>query len=235
MSIIDTKFDVYSDTPIGKDPDSYSSTLKKYHKLLWSKPLPNGMRFNLNDEKPKILHHKSSLGEFTLSSDSIGHSYRSVKSMSNIINQIPAKEIDIFFKLCSSIGGYIIFPSNKIDNKMTINGARGMSRNIKDRFDLTLECIRRYYIKEPNPLSDTLQRYASFFKLFENFKGYVDFFLLQDLVSEDYLSVKFTIPFFSFDNPPLPKNVDEYILYKSNMSNFLNERNRRIDKLNQLF
>ncbi len=234
-TIIDVNFDVYSDTPKGKDPDSYSPTLKKYHKLLWSKPLPSGVNFILNDEKPKVLCHKSDLGEFTLSSDSIGHSYSRIKSMSHIINQIPPTEIDAFFKLCSNISGYIIFPSNKIDNKMTINGSRGMNRNIKDRFDLTLECIRRFYINELSPLTDTLKRYTSFFNLFKNFRGYVDFFLLQDLVSEDYLAVKFTIPFFSFENSPLPKNVDEYILYKENMTNFLVERSKKIDKLNQLF
>ena len=40
---IDINFDVYSDTPEGKDPDSFSPTLRKYHKILWSKSLPNGL------------------------------------------------------------------------------------------------------------------------------------------------------------------------------------------------
>ena len=40
-NIIDTNFLVDSDTPSGKDPDKYSPTLRRYHKLLWSKPLPN--------------------------------------------------------------------------------------------------------------------------------------------------------------------------------------------------
>ena len=56
-----------SDTPNGKDPDSYSNTLRKYHQFLWSKPLPNGSIFNLDINKPKVLHHKSNLGEFVLS------------------------------------------------------------------------------------------------------------------------------------------------------------------------
>ena len=102
---------------------------------------------------------------------------------------------------------------------------------IKDRFDLTLECIRRHYLNEESPLSDTLGRYASFFKLFDNFKGYIDFFLLQDLVSEDYLSIKYLMSFDSFDNSPLPKDVDEYILYKQNMTNFVTARNQRIVNL----
>ena len=48
MSSIDINFDVYSDTPLGKDPDSYSPTLRYYHKILWSKSLPNKQTFNLD-------------------------------------------------------------------------------------------------------------------------------------------------------------------------------------------
>ena len=87
MKNIDITFDVYSDTPKGKDPDSYSPTLRMYHKLLWSKPLPNGVKFELNDNFPKLLYHKSEVGEFFFSSDSIGHTYSKVKSMSNIVTQ----------------------------------------------------------------------------------------------------------------------------------------------------
>ena len=86
------------------------------------------------------------------------------------------------------------------------------------------------YLKEESPLSETLERYESFFKLFDNFKGYIDFFLLQDLVSEDYLSIKYLIPFNSFENSPLPRDADEYILYKKNMTNFVASRNQRIVK-----
>ena len=106
--------------------------------------------------------------------------------------------------------------------------ARGTNGKIKDRFDLTLECIRRHYINKKSPLSDTLQRYSSFFNLFENFQGYIDFFLLQDLVVEDYSSIKYLIPFESFENSPLPDDVDEYRLYKKNMSNFVTARNQRM-------
>ena len=231
-NLIDTNFAFYSDTPTGKDPDSYSPTLRRYHKLLWSKPLPNGFDFNLTDTTTKVyLHHKSELGEFFLSSDAIAHSYSRLKRMQHIINQIPSKEIDSFFSLSSTIGGYIIFPSNKVDNQMTINGARGFNPKILDRFDLTLECIRRHYFNEDNPLSDTLQRYNDFFSLFQNFQGYVDFFLLQDLVKDDYLSIKFCLPFVGFDNPALPDNIQDYRLYKENMTDFVLARNQRILKV----
>ena len=46
---IDITFDFRSDTPRGKDPDSRSPPLRSYHKLLWSKPLPSGVVFELHD------------------------------------------------------------------------------------------------------------------------------------------------------------------------------------------
>lgn len=228
MTFVDINFDFYSDTPKGKDPDSYSATLRKYHQILWNKPLPNGLRFDLDDNTPRLLHHKSELGEFLLSSDSIGHTYSKVKSLSHIVDQIPSEEINSFFSICSTIGAYIIFPAKKIDNKMTINGSRGLNRSIKDRFDLTLECIRRFYINESSPLSDTFQRYSSFFSLFQDFRGYKDFFLLQDLVEGNDLSIKFFLPFDSFDQPPLPSNVEEYQSYKKHLIGFVRARNQRM-------
>ncbi len=69
---IDTKFNFHAD-----DPDSKSPTLKRYHRLLWSKPLPNGTKFNLLDHKSGVyLYHKSELGECFLGSDAITHSYK---------------------------------------------------------------------------------------------------------------------------------------------------------------
>ena len=228
-SLIDINFHFFSDTPAGKDPDSYSPTLRRYHKFIWSKPLPNGLNFDLDDTTPKVyLHHQSELGEFFLSSDSIAETGTNVKSMSHIIDRVLPDEIDSFFSVCSTIGGYIIFPSNKVDNKMTINGSRGFNRSIKDRFDLTLECIRRHYANERSPLSDTLQIYSAFFNLFRDFQGYVEFFILQDLVAENYSSIKFYLPFNSFDYPPLPNNVYEYRSYKKNVTDFVSARNQRI-------
>ena len=228
MTLIDIHFDVFSDTPKGKDPDSYSATLRKYHQILWGRSLPSGVKFDLDDNTPRLLHHKSELGEFFLSSDAIGHTYKNVKKMAHIVNQITPDEMNSFFSLCSTIGAFIMFPSKKIDNKMTINGARGINHKIQDRFDLTLECIRSFYLKEKSPLSDTLERYSQFFNLFDNFKGYVDFFLLQDLVEENYSAIKFWHPFNGFDYSPLPKNIEEYQAYKINVIDFLTARNQRI-------
>ena len=225
---IDINFNFYSDTPKGKDPDTNSDTLRKYHQFLWSKPLPNGSIFNLDIKTPKILHHKSDLGEFFLSSDSLAHDYSKWKRTENIIKKIPKHEIESFYNLGCTIGGYIIFPYNRVDNKMTINGSRGINSKIKDRFDLTLECIKRFYFNENSPLTDTLNRYRSFFELFNNFEGYVDFFLLQDLVQEKYSKINYFLPFDNFKSSPIPKDIIEYKLYRNNMIEFINKRSQRI-------
>jgi hypothetical protein len=70
--IVNTTFNVYSDAR-GGDPDSTSPTLRAYHKILWSKPLPNGKTFELFEKSGVYLHHKSALGEFFLGSDAITH------------------------------------------------------------------------------------------------------------------------------------------------------------------
>ena len=46
--MIDITFNMFSDTPDGEDPDTWSPTLRKYHQILWSKQLPNGTVFNLD-------------------------------------------------------------------------------------------------------------------------------------------------------------------------------------------
>ena len=142
--IIDTNFKVYSDAN-GGDPDSTSPTLKNYHKILWNKTLPNGSKFELADKKSgTYLYHNSELGEFNLGSDAITHSYRNQTRKQWLVRQIP-NEVDELFDTGSTIGAYTLFPKTKIDNKFTINQARGINSLIDDRFDLTLECIRLFY------------------------------------------------------------------------------------------
>src|SRR3954470_15083146 len=69
--VIDTSFDFRTDAR-GKDPDVYSPRLRQYHKLLWSKPLPSGRLFDLHDTvRGSYLHHRSELGEYFMSSDSV--------------------------------------------------------------------------------------------------------------------------------------------------------------------
>ena len=225
---IDIAFNFYSDSG-GKDPDSHSPTLKKYHKILWSKPLPSGKVFTLSDtESDSYLTYISEQEKISLSSDSISNSYRDKKALSSIVQDLN-KEVEEFRNLGSTIGGYILFPSKKIDGKMTINGARGFNQKIADRFDLTLECIRLHYLGKPNPLQEVLDQNSSFFKLFESFAGYVDFILLQDLVNSNYESINFFTPINQlFESSPLPATQGEYLQYMKSSTSFTAKRNERI-------
>jgi len=226
---INTKFDVYSDTPTGKDPDGHSPTLRRYHKALWSKQLPTGGAFSLSDEHPRTyLHHKSERGEFFLSSDALTNTYRHHRAMAPIINEIPEEELDQFFYRGSTIGAYIIFPARMVDGKQNINQARGTNSKIKDRFDLTLECIKRHYQNKGSPLSSVLARNAEFFGLFGSFGGYIDFFHLQDMISKDRIAIEFFLPFCEFDSSPLPSNNEEYRSYMHKQVAFISARNQRI-------
>ncbi len=227
---IDINYNFYSDTSPSKDPDSHSATLRRYHKILWSKPLPNGQQFKLVDTHPNTyLYHNSDLGEFFLNSDAITHSYRNTKKIAHIIEHVQCDQVNSLFDHGSTIGAYTIFPANKIDNKMTINGARGCNSKIYDRFDITLECIRCYYNNTENPLTVVLKRYDAFFDLFIDFRGYVDFFFFQDLVTSDYSDVKFHIPYKGFVDSPLPKSKEEYLIYKDNTIRFIKSRSKRIE------
>lgn len=224
-SVIDVNFDFRRDTLINKDPDAYSKTLKTYHRKLWSKLLPDGSDFTL--EEKGYLYHRSQFGEFYLGSDAITHSYKNTKSLSAIVAKVPDVAENLFNQGCK-IAAYTIFPSRQVNGKMSINQARGINAKIKDRFDLTLECIRLFYEGETTPLTDTFKRYENFFSLFGDFKGYVEFFLFQDLVGDDFSSVKYHLPFDGFSGSPLPKNVDEYLEYAKNTEIFLKARSQRI-------
>ena len=127
----------------------------------------------------------------------------------------------------STIGAYTLFPRNKIDNKFTINQARGINSLIDDRFDLTLECIRLFYLGQASPLYDTFLRYKNFFDLFDSFSGYVQFFLLDDLIDEKQ-NIKFYLPFDNFKTKPSFASVEDYMTYKKQVMSFIRLRTERI-------
>ncbi len=224
--IVDTTFNVHSDAH-GGDPDSTSPTLRRYHKILWSKVLPQGKSFELKEKSGVYLYHCSDLGEFILGSDAITHSYKNHKRKNWLLKQIP-NEVNELFDFGSTIGAFIVFPNNRIGRKHTINQARGVNSLIDDRFDLTLECIRLFYLGQQSPLYDTFSRYKNFFDLFENFENYVRFFFLDDLVDEKQ-NVKFYLRFDDFKTRPKFSDIDDYLFYKNRVIDFIKSRNKRIE------
>lgn len=228
--LIDPSFDVRSDAG-SKDPDTWSPTLCRYHQQLWSKPLPGGVRFDLvpTIRPPYYFQHASEVGEFALSSDAFIPTYTRYGVPRRIIEQLPAAGHDHFNTIAYTIGGLILWPANRIGRAWTINQGRGMRRVIGDRMDLTLECIRRHYLGRPSPLGDVLARYDAFFAAFESFRGYVDFWLLQDMVEDDYSAVRFFTD--DFTTPAIPQDLDTYLEYRRRSINFVEARNDRITAL----
>lgn len=224
----DAEFDLRSDTPAGKDPDTHSPRLRRYHRLLWSKELPNGKILNLVAEKHTVyLAHDSEIGRFVLSSDTIATSHK--KRLHHLYSELSDEENERFHRQGYTIGGTIVFPGVPVNGKQTINQRRGTHREIEDRFDLTLECIRRHYSGDLSPLGDTLAAYRPFFDLFVDFAGYVEFFHLGDLVSGAG-EIKPFHPFEDFRPRPLPDNLRDYIEYRERTLEFVRARNQRIQR-----
>lgn len=136
--VINTSFDFRTDAG-GKDPDVYSPTLRQYHKLLWSKSLPNGRLFDLDDTvRGAYLHHRSALGEYSLSSDSVIPTFTRWGFAKAHPELYAEAENQAFMAISYTIGGMMVFPGNRIQGKRTINQARGCLKKIADRFDLTV-------------------------------------------------------------------------------------------------
>lgn len=228
---LDVTYDFRSDSG-GKDPDTASRTLKANHAYLWTKQLPGGDMLKLSESGPgPYLTYVGKSETFYLSSDSIVNSYSSRKRLSSLIKQIEPGLISSFLDLNSTIGGFILFPGNRVNRKTTINGERGFNHLIADRFDLTLECIRRHYLNEESPLRAVISRYEGFFALFVDFKSYVDFFLLNDLVSSDYSTVRtFNSLQSLFVSSPVPDSLESYLEYREGSMNFTRSRNARIER-----
>jgi hypothetical protein len=224
--LIDVTFDVRTDSR-GKDPDTASATLKSFHAALWSKPLPDGSHFQLEDAGSKYLLAIHKDGALRVTSDTISNSMSGHKRLAPFLSELPEQLIQDVKDLGSTVGARIVFPGDRVNGKPTINVARGFHPRIKDRFDLTLECIRLHYQGEESPLSGVLARYRDYFAFFESFEGFVDFFLLQDLVNNG--AVKFFIAADSpFEQSPYPQDALEYERYANKTLEFLAARNNRI-------
>lgn len=227
MEKIDIDLDFRQDSKCG-DPDTDSQKLYDAHKLLWSKELPNGKTFTLeikNDRYGRLLI-KNNLC-MNLSSDRMCPHFdgKYNNKFDGWLSELEREELKHKVR---TIGGHIVFPAHK-KNGFTINQARGVNRIISDRFDLILECIRRFYKGEESPLSKTFTNYKDFFDLFNDFKGYIDFFLLRDFVDKEE-QIRFSLPFDNFKRPSLPQTIEEYKQYKNQTIDLMNSRNKRISK-----
>jgi len=239
------------------DPDADSAHLRGWHQVLWSKKLPAGDQLDLRPEGRWL--RDEGLGEY-MSSDAavpVWERWGEVQSFhaeaQPLLQDLGRGSIhDVGWRLYD-MGGLILFPGLQVNRAWTITQAKGCTRlRIADRLDLTLECIRLYYeflrdhpehsatlsteSDRTNPLGSVLHRYRWFFELFGSFDGYVDFWLLDDLVvkGEGGLSVNFLLPRASsqpYDFTQewaLPADQHEYCAHLVAADDFVEKRNRRM-------
>ncbi len=225
--MIDPWFDCRQDAH-GRDPDQHSLTLKRYHAELWTKPLPNGRQLTMLDEGSYLIASDGQC-QIPVSSDNIVATFEAWKRNKLIVEQTPRDVLAAIDNIDWRIGSEIIFPSELRGGTQTINRARGWHRKIGDRFDLTLECIARWYRGEDSPLVDVFDRYGDFFEWFGDFRGYVDFFLLQDFVDDEY-QVNILTDFDNFQSSPLPQTVEQYRAYLQGLTEVLTLRAKRIER-----
>ncbi len=231
---IDVTFAMTSDS-LGVDPDdlrSGSPTLRDYHRALWSRPAVGTQGEALNwqaDARNLYLWHETEiLGRFAVSSDTIVTSHRAYSrfAVSSLYKEVEPERREQFHRVCSTIGGFIVFPVHL----QSINQRRG-SAPLCDRFDLALECIRRHY-EEPdshNPLGQVLARNSGFFDLFGDFSGYVQFFYLDPLVNSNG-TVNWHLDNVAGDlsKALLPQTMSDYLTYLDRQEAFVLARNQLI-------
>lgn len=230
----------------GRDPDRYCERLYLWHRALWGRPVQGISSFELDvvyNGGYGMQLRAADGSQFWLGSDSIIPTWSAPGWTSrfgpNLVAEI-GKNSDDFYRVACMIGGYVMFPRNRTGQAGdTINQARGKRLVIADRFDLTLECIRRHYVNPAapaaeNPLGDRLAYYADFFSLFGDFDRYVQFFLLDELVTPDRGAVRSLMTgdsLSNFSGPALPVDPAEYAGYRERSIAFVTARNSRILQL----
>lgn len=237
MDALDPGFCFYDDPdlPEGGDADRDSPLLRKAHHRLWRKRLPNGEILDLAADL-SLAGPDAALG-LRMSSDTIASTHTNYyrhRKLDDICDAVPVKQQLQYERAFYGIGGFIVFPCHP----NSINQRRGTCRQIDDRFDLTLECIRLYYggivAAERNPLGDVLAADAAFFDLFgrgdDGFNAYLQFFYLEGLVGEGRIRWfdDAVTDEWDFAAPPLPTCPDAYVRYLDNVLGFVGRRNTAI-------
>ena len=195
---------------------------------------PDAISKELYDDL-KELYHVGNMASWNweqkpLSPDSIGN-------MFNVEKYLNKEEQKKYLMLMNTIGGKIIFPKHR----NSINQARGFYKKytIGDRFDYTLECIRRYYFKDNsnNPLFHYLDNDRDFFNKFgkneDGFNTYVEYFYLNKC-----LVVNGEIQFFLgekseniyFNKCAIPEDENTWFKLYNKTMEFVSKRNKVIKK-----
>lgn len=146
----DKTYDFATDTPVGRDPDDRSMTLRSYHELLWSKPLRSGRELVVRAPSTRregyLIGSDGSGSRWWFGSDAITNSYTRwgrPKALVEAVRGLDGSQRARYLHPRYTVGSTMIWPVRSAD-RPTINQARGTRLKIADRMDLTLECVRRH-------------------------------------------------------------------------------------------
>lgn len=242
MALIDLNRSFADDYRANRDPDRYSAVLYEWHKLLWSRVVEGVAPFSLEvlgDRGYTIRLTTTDGRTCRLASDGLIQTWSSPgwhrRLQAAVIDEI-LTDRNNFYRTASTIGGYLLWPLNGPgETGQSINQARGTTAAIADRFDLTLECVRRHYLapEAVNPLGKCLNRYAGFFKLFTDFDTYVRFWLLDDMLTAEGKVRSFMTgqAIDEFRPVGIAQSVEEYVRFREGNIAFVQARNERIRQL----
>lgn len=245
MRAFDLSFDYETDKPARTSPDADrdSPRLRLDHELLWTKPLRSGVTFA--PAAPSIrrvgylIWSDGSGAQHWYGSDSITHSYTkwaTPKALVEVKAALSEEQRALYLSPQYTIASSTIWPVRS-KGLPTINTARGFGptgRVLRDRIDLTLECIRRHYEGVDNTLASVLTAYGDFFTLFDGFAEFTEFFHFQDLIRPDFSAVRSlmrpdeVLAQRDFEQEATPTTVEEYVAYREATLEFITRRGDRM-------
>lgn len=219
------------------DPDAKCEELREMHYRLYNRyalyinrPFSFEKKYPLSFSEGRYFYLLEN-GSCRLGSDTMNSSYLYYEALKNIKSEMEKcgrnaeAEIEKYRKnIIYRPGNFIVFPKNSSNS---INTVRGCCGKIKDRFDLTLDCIKKQYADKDNPLSWVLRKHwEDFFDRFNGFNEYINFFMLEDYLDEKDNVVRF------IDNKYhiLPQTLEEYDEYIRRISAVIEKRTKRILK-----
>ena len=120
MDELDRFFCFYDDPDYIKDADRDSSLLRRWHRVLWSKELPNGGRAEwLTDPRSIEITHAAPHGLVRVSSDTIATTHS--RYLPKLWAELAPDEQLRYERAFYTIGGFLIFPIHA----ESINQVRG--------------------------------------------------------------------------------------------------------------
>lgn len=230
------------------DPDSKCYSLyEDLTKKLFYKSFPNGYVIKKTEFKERMGKNENKYWELVMTVESIqgekkifglGADYIGASVNWALQSNIPQIDIKEFLKISRILGGHIFFPRWQISNNkkqiLSLNVARGaefIRKNKRrpgfyDRFDMFLFDLKNWYDGNLSQLQEEFDSNEVWLKLFIDFRGFINYFLLNDFVNNDFEVIDLTNNgnFIEQFESYIPKNSENYSLYFENSNNIIINR-----------